>query len=118
MVEPEEHLSPDGTLTLAVEVAKDGACSIGFRGFAWHTHADMLAAVASMDKTRAVRQFVDDVLNDRSLIAVQVLDGKLHDVWITDDPTKDFKYRPPNEQIQFRFWSGRESLPGGDDRDA
>jgi hypothetical protein len=107
MVEPEEHTSPDGLLTLAVDALKDGDVAIGFHGYPWHTHADILASTDSMDETDAVRQFIDNVLNDRSLIAVQLIDGHIHDVWITDDPANDRKYRQSNEEIQFRYWSGR-----------
>jgi len=110
MIEPEEHVSPDELLTLAVESLGNGDYGIGFRGFPWHTHADILATIRSRSETDAVRQFIDDVLNDRSLIAIQIIDGKMHDVWITVDPANDCKYQPSNEQIQFRYWSGREFL--------
>jgi hypothetical protein len=107
MVEPEEHTSADRLLTLAVDGLKNGDLAIGFRGYPWHTHADILASINSMDETEAVRQFIDDVLNDRSLIAVKMIDGHIHDVWITDDPVKERKYKQSNEEIQFRYWSGR-----------
>ena len=107
MVESEEHASADGLLTLAVESLKDGDVAIGFRGYPWHTHADILASISSMNETDAVRQFIDDVLNDRSLIAVLIIDDAIHDVWITDDPANDCKYKQSNEEIQFRYWSGR-----------
>ncbi|MFN9364013.1 MAG: hypothetical protein ACK6CE_04325 [Planctomycetota bacterium] len=114
MVESEEHASADGLLTLAVESLKDGDVAIGFRGYPWHTHADILASINSMNETDAVRRFIDDVLNDRSLIAMQVIDDAIHDVWITDDPANDRKYMQPNEQIHFRYWSGREYSPNAD----
>lgn len=117
MVEPEKHTSADGLLTLAVDALKDGDVAIGFHGYPWHTHADILASINSMVETDAVRQFVDDVLYDRSLIAVQMFDGRIHDVWITDDPTKDRKYKQSNEEIQFRYWSGREHSPDRNDRE-
>jgi hypothetical protein len=113
MVDTELHTSPDGLLTLTVEPLKDGDCAIGFRGFGWHTHADILASMWSTNETDAVRQFVDDVLSDRSLIAVQIIDGKTHDVWITNDPAEDCKYQQSNEKIRFRYWSGREFFPDG-----
>ena len=93
MIEPEEHASADGLLTLAVESLKDGDVAIGFRGYPWHTHADILASINAMNETDAVRQFIDDVLNDRSLIAVQIIDNAIHDVWITDDPANECKYK-------------------------
>ncbi|MCS7468295.1 hypothetical protein NZK35_16710 [Stieleria sp. ICT_E10.1] len=114
MIDPEEHASADGLLTLAVESLDGGDVAIGFRGYPWHTHADILASITSMNETDAVRQFIDDVLNDRSLIAVQIIDDAIQDVWITDDPAKDRKYKQPNEDLQFRYWSGRGYSPNAD----
>ena len=107
MVEPEEHQSPDGLLTLAVEALPDGDIAIGFRGVSWHTHADILASIAGCPESDAVRSFVDDILSDRTTIAVQTIDGRIHDAWVTDDPVADRKYQQPNEQLTFRLWSGR-----------
>ena len=56
MIEPEEHASADGLLTLAVESLKDGDVAIGFRGYPWHTHADILASISAMNETDSVRQ--------------------------------------------------------------
>ena len=114
MIEPEEHASADGLLTLAVESLKDGDVAIGFRGYPWHTHADILASISAMNETDAVRQFIDDVLNDRSLIAVQIIDNAIRDVWITDDPANECKYKQSNEELQFRYWSGRGYSPNAD----
>ena len=114
MIASEEHYSPDGLLTLAVQPL-DGDCAIGFRGYPWHTHADILASMKSMNETQAVRQFVDDVLSDRALIAVQFIDGNMHDVWITDDPAKDCEHKQADEEIQFRYWSGRTCSSRGKD---
>ena len=111
MVEFEEHTSPDGLLKLAIKPNSDGDIVIGFQGFAWHTHADILASIKSTNETEAVHEFIDDILNDRSLVAFLDIDGETNDVWVTDDPTKDSKYKLANEQIRFRYWSGREYLP-------
>jgi len=115
MVEPEEHASPDGLLMLAVETLKGDDVAIGFRGYPWHTHADILASINSTNESSAVREFIDDVLNDRSLIAVQIIDGHMQDIWITNDPTNDCKYKQANKEIRFRYWSGREHSPDGND---
>ena len=40
--------SPDGSLRFLVGTEDDGDVSLGFDGFAWHTHADILAAVAGI----------------------------------------------------------------------
>ena len=38
-----EYISPDGRLRFVVVTGDDGDVALGFDGFAWHTHADMLA---------------------------------------------------------------------------
>ena len=38
----ERHTSPDGLLELIVDRADDGDWTVGFDGFAWHTHGDIL----------------------------------------------------------------------------
>lgn len=108
MIEPEEHQSPDGTLALLVELLDDGDVAIGFRGYAWHTHADILASMNGRPESEAVRSFVDDIVGDRAIIAVQSFDDVVQDVWVTDDPSSDRKYQQPNETLTFRYWSGRE----------
>lgn len=108
MIEPEEHLSPDGTLALLVELLDGSDVAIGFRGYAWHTHADILASVIGCPESEAVRRFVDDVLADRAIIAVQSFDDVVHDVWVTNDPSSHRKYQQANEALTFRYWSGRE----------
>jgi hypothetical protein len=40
----EQHVTPDGALTLVVARDDDGDITVGFDGFPWHTHGDLLAA--------------------------------------------------------------------------
>jgi len=42
MNSPEEHVSPDRLLRLLV-VREDGDITIGFAGYPWHTHGDVVA---------------------------------------------------------------------------
>ena len=49
----------------------------------WHTHAESLLQHA-MNETDAVRQFIDDALNDDRVFARTNHDNAIHDVWITD----------------------------------
>ena len=37
------HVSPDGTLILLAVWDEEGEVTIGFEGFPWHTHGDILA---------------------------------------------------------------------------
>jgi hypothetical protein len=101
-----EHISPDGLLRFIVE-RDNGDVSLGFAGYGWHTHADLIAASFGMPEREAVSRFVDDLLADRSVIAVSRVGGIIQDVWITDDPTSELRYKPEGEEIEFRYWSGR-----------
>ena len=40
----ERQISPDSQLQLIVDRADDGDWGVGFDGFAWHTHGDLLAS--------------------------------------------------------------------------
>ena len=93
MPQPEEHTSPDGAFTFAVEDLGGGDVTIGFRGFPWHTHADILGSMAGHSEVEAVRAYVDSVLGDEAVIAVLTVDDVVSDVWITDDLESDRKHR-------------------------
>jgi len=108
MPQPEEHTSPDGVLTFVVEDLEGNDVAIGFRGYASHTHADILASISGLSEDEAVRAYVDSVLADESIIAIQSIDGAVNDVWITNDPASELKYIEPNEKFEFRYWSGRQ----------
>jgi hypothetical protein len=105
----EEHRSPDGLLRFLVCRSGDGDISLGFDSFTWHTHADILASLSGLSENVAVKQFVDDVLSSRAIIAVARVDGNIRDVWVTDTPSPD-KYKPDNETIEFRYWDGRSAV--------
>jgi hypothetical protein len=102
----EQHRSTDGLLTLTVGREDDGDVSIGFDGYSWHTHADILASLSGLGKDEAVRHFVDDLLGGRAIIAVARVGGEIRDVWVADEPVPD-KYKPDDETIEFRYWDGR-----------
>ena len=102
----EQHRSPDGLLTLKVGREADGDVCIGFDGYSWHTHADILASLSGLREDEAVRRFVDGLLGGRAIIAVARVGGKIRDVWVADEPVAD-KYKPDDETIEFRYWDGR-----------
>jgi hypothetical protein len=102
----EEHRSPDGILTLKVGREDDGDVCIGFDGYSWHTHGDILASLSGLRENEAVRQFFDDVIGGRAIIAVARVAGQIRDIWIADEPVPD-KYKPEDETIEFRYWDGR-----------
>jgi hypothetical protein len=106
MNQKEEHVSPDGILRFVIR-RDDEDVSLGFTGYSWHTHADVLAATYQTTADAAVTDFVEALLNDRSIIAVSKVAGIIQDVWITDDPDSDLRYKPEAEEIEFRYWSGQ-----------
>jgi hypothetical protein len=102
----EEHRTPDGLLTFKVGREKDGDMCLGFDGYAWHTHADILSSLSGQPEEIAVRNFVDSLINNRAIIAIARVGNKIRDVWIADKPAPD-KYKPVDETIEFRFWNGK-----------
>ena len=72
----EEHVSPDARLRLRIDAGPDGDLALGFEGYPWHTHADILAAVTGLVERDAVRQFVDDILGDKAVIELRYRSGR------------------------------------------
>ena len=102
----QQYHSPDGLLKFVVERLENDDIFLGFEGFPWHTHADILANVIGLSEEKAVRIFIEELVESRAIIAIARVGGKIHDVWITDNPHPD-KYRPDDETIEFRYWDGR-----------
>lgn len=111
----ESHSSPDGLLTLSVS-DEDGDIAVGFEGLMWHTHGDILSHLPGLSESDAIREFVDNLLQDRTLIALKLIDGELDDAYPTESITEELealtKYGDQNEQIKFRVWSGKELTDG------
>src|SRR5688500_11084829 len=109
----EEHLSPDEALTLVVS-QDDGEITIGFAGFEWHTHGDLLAAgyrlvdVTELTPESAAMRFVEDVVSNRAIIAVLKSRNRIRDVWVTHDIDEELRSRQPDEEIEFRYWDGTD----------
>jgi hypothetical protein len=109
----EEHVSPDGRLRLRVVTGADGDVTLGFDGFPWHTHADILAATAGLPEAEAVRRFVADLTGGAAVIVLWSVGGELRDVWVSDNPAADAgyastTYAEPGESVALRYWDGRE----------
>ncbi len=110
----EEHWSPDGLLHLIVTRDPDGDIAIGFDGYAEHTHGDILASLSGLPEDMAIRQFVTRILGDEQMIVIARVNGAIRDVWWTDEPGRELKYKPPEEALEFRYWSGaRVEVEGG-----
>jgi hypothetical protein len=102
----EEHETPDGLFRFIVVRTDDGDICLGFDGFPSHTHGEILASLSGLPIDAAVRGYIDGLLSGRSFIGIARLDGKIRDVWVTDDPHPD-EYKPDNETMEFRYWDGR-----------
>lgn len=102
----EHHLSPDGFLKLIVCAEPSGDISVGFDGFSWHTHGDVLASTSGLTQDQALRRFVDDIVCGRTIIAVSRLEGEVRDVWPTEDPERELRHVQADEMIEFRCWDG------------
>jgi len=100
-----EYVSPDERLRFVVEQDEQDII-LGFEGFPWHTHADLLASAFGTSEALVIDQFVDDLLGDRCIIAVSRIGGTIRDVWITTDPRSDLRYASDDEVLEFRYWSG------------
>lgn len=107
--EPVYHVSPDGKLALTVIGDVDGEQLIGFHGFDWSVQMSILGEVTGTSPREAGMQFIQDVLQDKAMIAVLLSQGMITDVWITEDPKVDRNYLKPGEELQFRYWSGKSA---------
>jgi hypothetical protein len=105
-----DHVSPDGALRFLVR-SPDGDITMGFDGYPWHTHADVLAALSSVSPEDAAKRFVADLISNKLTFAVATVSGTVRDIWITDDLTNDLRRCPPEETIEFRLWDGAKIHP-------
>ncbi len=106
-----KHVSPDGLLTFVVAADEAGDVALGFEGYPWHTHADILAEICGTTQKIAVAQFLDELLGSRAVIAIATIAGRIADVWVSDDPAKPDPHKPDDEAIAFRFWNGTPWRP-------
>jgi hypothetical protein len=103
----ETHTSPDGALTFVVGRSDDGDVRLGFVGFPWHTHADVLAGAYGLPEEAAVAKFVAALLKNEAVIAISRKGDEPVDAWITDDPAGERRYTSEGETLELRYWSGR-----------
>jgi hypothetical protein len=104
MAKEERYVSPDGELVLVV-VWEEADVTLGFEGSAWHTHGDILAASLGATVEQAVQRFVDDLLSDRSVIAIGSFDWSPLYIWV-EDGSEGVDEDPG---VRRRYWSGRRA---------
>jgi hypothetical protein len=100
-----QHVSPDGLLTLKLRRDADNVI-VRFNDFAWSTSSEFLAGKWGMSKDCALTRLVDEVLGNKAIIAVAHVGSAIRDVWVTDRPASELKYKRHEETIAFRFWNG------------
>jgi len=107
MANTREYRSPDGSLRFEVLTEDDGDVLLGFRGFEWHTHADLLAADFGVSEAEAVEKFVQKLLNSQSVIAISRVGGEIKDICITYDPESETQGLADGVSVELRLWDGR-----------
>jgi hypothetical protein len=99
-----EFVSPDGVLRFQVRSSSSDIC-LGFEGFPWHTHGDLLVQ-SSETPTAAAQRFVAMLVKGELTVAILRVGGAIQDIWITDDPESDVRYIQRDDPIEFRRWDG------------
>ena len=102
-------VSPDGALRLLVH-KDEGDFSIGFEGYEWHTHGDLLVKDGETQE-EAVGNFIQEVLLGEWLIVIERKGGAIRDVRVDfppgsplySDPAAD-PYREADESFEERRW--------------
>ena len=107
-----QNISADGLLQLNVQRDADDTI-LGFNTFAWSTSSKFLSSKWGITRESAVTRFVGEILDNRAIIAVANVGPGIRDVWVTDRPASELKYKRHEETISFRFWDGTRW--GGDD---
>lgn len=112
LIANESNVSPDGLLRLKVIRDVDDT-TLGFEGYPWHTHGDVIAGELELIGERGVSpedaacRFIQDVVSGRMPIGVVRVDGQITDVWASYLPNTDDPYRPDLEHLELRRWDGK-----------
>jgi hypothetical protein len=104
------HVSPDGELVWRVEreVEADGrvVISFGFEGLDWHLHPEFFLANGREPLTIGL-EVTDDLVSDRSVVVISRWpEGVEYSIPDSLEVLVDFKHL--EEELSFRFWSGRQ----------
>ena len=106
-IEPVCHVSPDGRLRFLITVDPDGDVTLGFEGYPWHTHADILAGSSGLSQAEAVRRSISHLIENRSVIALLSVSGRVVDAWTSDNPVGDARNVREDESLELCYWGGR-----------
>lgn len=101
------YVSPDGQLRFVVmECEEDGLLLLGFDDYPWHTHDDLLVPEYGATRAAAAENFVNMLLGDALVIAIDKVAGAVQNIYVTDDPAEELRYAPEGATVEFRLWSG------------
>jgi hypothetical protein len=103
-----EYVSPDGLLRFLVQTADDGVVCLGFAGYLWHRHPYELAAASGLSEQEAVERYVRDLLENRLVIAVTRVGGKITYASVTEDPASEVLHLPSGMSVELRYWNGNQ----------
>lgn len=125
-MKPRREVSPDAELVLIFDQYDDDWI-VGFENAPWHMHPEgmMHDKPHTTSDEDAVNDFIDCILNDRSIIVISTR-GDVRDVFVLDpdinftqyDPPtleaalqaqieSDTRYRSFDERMIYRLWSGK-----------
>jgi hypothetical protein len=101
----EQRVSPDGFLKLYVIEGDDGDISIGLENSFWHTHPECIAHKFGIGP-RAITAYLEYLTSEESVYVIRRVAGETTAIFPTEDPQSEFRYKPLEEQLEFRRWSG------------
>ncbi|RYG64727.1 hypothetical protein EON80_18710 [bacterium] len=104
----ERYVSTDGELVFLV-IYDRGDYTMGFKGSVWHTHGDILPGRPGPSIADDVRRYVADLLNDRSVIAIEDFDGE--PLISIEEPELEKAIGPSDPSTRRRYWSGKVPAP-------
>ena len=104
MSEASRHTTPDGRFTLIHDPADDDV--IGFEGFPWHTHSELLSGLDTEPEIETMPQLIEALKQRRLVVAVSRINGNIDDVWFTDDPESELIGLEQGHAVELRYWDG------------
>lgn len=113
-MDTERFVTPDGEIELVV-VRESGDITLGFAGFPWHTHGDVLvgeyalAGLTIEGPEQAVERFLYDLTTNVAPISILRKCGSITDIWATVEYPEPDKYLAPDESVEIRYWNGGAS---------
>lgn len=99
------YVSPDGELRFVVRWS-DADIILGFDGYDWHTHGDLLVADPSDTPADAAKRFISELIAGLWVVAITRIDGTISDIIVTADPAAESRACLAGQTIEFRLWDG------------